>query len=105
MYIVRSDENHVMAAYSNYLVMMHPGPEVLEAPISGSIGIVVQILCGLVVVALLLLTALCLLHQYTKQAHAQAVEMITFRTSLRLSINKYIQMYIFFKLTIALQKS
>lgn len=72
-----------MAVYSNYLVMMNPGPEVIAAPASSSISIVVQILCGLLVVALLLATALCLLHQYTKQAHAQAVEMITFRTSLR----------------------
>lgn len=73
----------VMAAYSNYLMMMHPGPEVVEAPPSSSMSLVVQILSGLIVIALILLTVLCLLHQYTKQAHAQAVEMITFRTSLR----------------------
>lgn len=76
-------DGQVMAAYSNYLVMMNPGPEVVVAASSGSMGLVVQIFCGLVIVALVLLTALCLLHQYTKQAHAQAVEMITFRTSLR----------------------
>nr|XP_022914694.1 tyrosine-protein phosphatase 69D [Onthophagus taurus] len=73
----------VTAVYSNYLMILNPGPDVITAPVSGSVGIVVQILCGLLVVALLLATALCLLHQYTKQAHAQAVEMITFRTSLR----------------------
>lgn len=75
--------DRAMAAYSNYLVMMNPGPEVVIAEPSSSMGLVVQILCGLVIVAFILLTALCLLHQYTKQAHAQAVEMITFRTSLR----------------------
>lgn len=71
-----------MAAYSNYLVMMNPGPEVVAAPAAGTLSLVVQILCGLVMIVLLLLGALCILHHYTKQAHAQAVE-ITFRTSLR----------------------
>ncbi|KRT79270.1 hypothetical protein AMK59_7578 [Oryctes borbonicus] len=74
--------NNVMAVYSNYLMMMNPGPAV-SAPEAGSVGIVVQILSGLLVMALLLAVALCLLRRYTKQAHAQAVEMITFRTSLR----------------------
>lgn len=79
-----------MAVYSNYLMMMNPGPEVVAAPETGSVGIVVQILCGLLVMALFLAVALCLLHRYTKQAHAQAVEMITFRASLRY---KYKQIY------------
>ncbi|CAH1103184.1 unnamed protein product [Psylliodes chrysocephalus] len=72
-----------LAAYSNYLDMMNPGPEVVAAPTAGTLSLIVQILCGLVVVILVLLGALCILHRYTKQAHAQAVEMITFRTSLR----------------------
>lgn len=71
------------AAYSNYLEMMNPGPEVIAAPAAGTLSLIVQVLCGLVVVILVLLGALCVLHKYTKQAHAQAVEMITFRTSLR----------------------
>lgn len=78
-----ADPNQILAAYSNYLVMMNPGPDVVAAPLDSGLGIFVQVLCGLVVITLLLLTALCLLHRYTKQAHAQAVEMITFRTSLR----------------------
>lgn len=72
-----------MAAYSSYLDMMNPGPEVLTAPQAETLSLVFQVLCGLMVVILLLLGVLCILHQYTKQAHAQAVEMITFRTSLR----------------------
>ncbi|XP_072401913.1 tyrosine-protein phosphatase 69D isoform X2 [Diabrotica undecimpunctata] len=72
-----------LAAYSNYLDMMNPGPEVVAAPTTGTLSLIVQILCALVVVILILLGALCILHRYTKQAHAQAVEMITFRTSLR----------------------
>ncbi|CAH1153419.1 unnamed protein product [Phaedon cochleariae] len=72
-----------LAAYSSYLDMMNPGPEVVAAPAAGTLSLIVQILCGLVVVILVLLGALCILHRYTKQAHAQAVEMITFRTSLR----------------------
>lgn len=63
--------------------MMTPGPEIVLVEPTSSMGLVVQILCGLVILAFLLLTALFLLHQYTKQAHAQAVEMITFRASLR----------------------
>lgn len=63
--------------------MMNPGPEVVAAPAAGALSLVVQILCGLSFVILLLLSALCILHRYTKQARAQAVEMITFRTSLR----------------------
>lgn len=83
-FVVRGqNDGHVMAAYSNYLVMMNPGPEVVVATSTGSMGLIIQIFCGLAIVALVLLSALCLLHQYTKQAHAQAVEMITFRTSLR----------------------
>nr|XP_023023889.1 tyrosine-protein phosphatase 69D isoform X2 [Leptinotarsa decemlineata] len=74
---------YFMAAYSNYLDMMNPGPEVVAAPAAGTLSLIVQILCGLIVVILILLGALCVLHRYTKQAHAQAVEMITFRTSLR----------------------
>lgn len=71
-----------MAAYSNYLMMMNPGPEVVAAPAANTLSLVVQILCALAMVVILLLGALCILHHYTKQAHAQAVE-ITFRTSLR----------------------
>ncbi|XP_063928100.1 tyrosine-protein phosphatase 69D isoform X2 [Zophobas morio] len=74
-----------IAAYSNYLIMMNPGPENAEVPRTATLGtlnLVVQILCGIVMLVLLLLGALCILHHYTKQAHAQAVE-ITFRTSLR----------------------
>ncbi|XP_063928101.1 tyrosine-protein phosphatase 69D isoform X3 [Zophobas morio] len=73
-----------IAAYSNYLIMMNPGPENAEVPRTATLGtlnLVVQILCGIVMLVLLLLGALCILHHYTKQAHAQAVE-ITFRTSL-----------------------
>lgn len=77
------NEKRVLAAYSNYLVMMNPGPEVVAAPPPTGLGLFVQVLCGLVVVTLLLLTALCILHRYTRQAHAQAVQVITFRTSLR----------------------
>lgn len=72
-----------MATYSNYLAMKNPGPEVLAAPESTSLGLIMQVLCGLLVLTVLLLTALCLLHRYTYQARAQAVEMIAFRTSLR----------------------
>ncbi|XP_017783668.1 PREDICTED: tyrosine-protein phosphatase 69D isoform X2 [Nicrophorus vespilloides] len=72
-----------MAAYSNYLVMMNPGPEVVVAPETSPFNSVVQIACGFVAAVLVLLVVLCLLQKYTKQAHAQAVEMITFRSSLR----------------------
>lgn len=72
-----------MAAYSSYLDMMNPGPEVLAAPPTETLSLIFQVLCGLMVVILVLLGVLCILHRYTKQAHAQAVEMITFRTSLR----------------------
>lgn len=72
-----------MATYSSYLVMMNPGPEVVVAPSVNSIGMFVQLICGLCAMSLLLLAAICILHRYTKQAHAQAVEMITFHTSFR----------------------
>lgn len=84
MFTVRSaDHKQVLATYSSYLMMMNPGPEVVVAPSASTFGLVIQVLCALVVVTLLLLTTLYILHRYTKQAHAQAVEMITFRTSLR----------------------
>lgn len=78
-----NSRKNTLAAYSNYLVMLNPGPQVLAAPPASEMGLVIQVLCALVAVALILLTVLCLLLRYTKQAHAQAVEMITFRTSLR----------------------
>lgn len=82
--LVRSNENSdAIVAYSNYLSMMNPGPDLIIALPPNSMSLLVQILCGLVVISIVLLGALCLLHQFTKQAHAQAVEMITFRTSLR----------------------
>ncbi|XP_018330947.1 tyrosine-protein phosphatase 69D isoform X2 [Agrilus planipennis] len=76
------DQQQAMATYSSYLVMMSPGPEVVMAPPSSVLSVIVQVLCGLCVVTLLLLAALCILHRYNKQTHAQAVE-ITFRTSFR----------------------
>ncbi|KAK9890199.1 hypothetical protein WA026_010310 [Henosepilachna vigintioctopunctata] len=81
--LVHGSGNSALAAYSNYFVMMNPGPEVVEAPVVTSFSLVVKILCGLLLIIFLLLFALIVLHRYTKQAHAQAVEMITFRTSLR----------------------
>lgn len=82
--IVRGNpEPIILAAYSNYLDMMNPGPEVIAAPRTETLSLIFQVLCGLMVLVLFLLTVLCILHRYTKQAHAQAVEMITFRTSLR----------------------
>ncbi|VEN39033.1 unnamed protein product [Callosobruchus maculatus] len=74
--------SHIVT-YTHYLDMMNPGPEVIIAPTEGALTLIMQIMCGLVVVIIVLLGALCILHKYTKQAHAQAVEMITFRTSLR----------------------
>ncbi|XP_050313580.1 tyrosine-protein phosphatase 69D isoform X2 [Anthonomus grandis grandis] len=82
--IVRGSSTPVfLVAYSSYLDMMNPGPEVLTAPRTATISLIFQVLCGLMVVILVLLGVLCILHRYTKQAHAQAVEMITFRASLR----------------------
>ncbi|CAG9763906.1 unnamed protein product [Ceutorhynchus assimilis] len=72
-----------MTAYSNYLEMLNPGPSVIAAPRTQTLSLIFQVLCGLMVVIFVLLGVLCILHRYTKQAHAQAVEMITFRTSLR----------------------
>ncbi|CAH0562390.1 unnamed protein product [Brassicogethes aeneus] len=80
--IVRSSDTTFLAAYSNYLEMLSPGPEVVAAPAVDTIGLTVQVLCALFIVILLIFGTLCILHRYTKQAHAQAVEMITFRTSL-----------------------
>ncbi|XP_066158731.1 tyrosine-protein phosphatase 69D isoform X1 [Euwallacea fornicatus] len=79
----RNSDPIFLAAYSNYLDMMNPGPEVLAAPRTETLSMIFQVLCVLMVVILFLLGVLCILHRYTKQAHAQAVEMITFRTSLR----------------------
>ncbi|KAL1493162.1 hypothetical protein ABEB36_011272 [Hypothenemus hampei] len=62
--IVRDDSNPTMlAAYSNYLDMMNPGPEVLAAPRTETIGLIFQVLCGLMVVILFLLGVLCILHR------------------------------------------
>lgn len=72
-----------LAAYSSYLTLLNPGPEVVEAPPASTTLLAVQVLCALVLVTVILLAALYMLREYTKQAHAQAVEMITFRTSLR----------------------
>lgn len=72
-----------LAAYSNYFVMMNAGPEVVEAPTVNSFSLVMKIFFGLLLIIFILFLALIVLHRYTKQAHAQAVEMITFRTSLR----------------------
>ncbi|XP_076262498.1 protein tyrosine phosphatase 69D isoform X2 [Rhynchophorus ferrugineus] len=83
MIVHDSPNKTYMAAYSSYLDMMNPGPEVLTAPPTETLSLIFQVLCGLMVLILLLLGVVCILHQYTKQAHAQAVEMITFRTSLR----------------------
>lgn len=77
-------EGETLTAYSNYFSILNPGPQVLEAPSTQVLGIVIQILCALILVVLLLLMALCVLHRYTKQvAHAQGIEMITFRNSFR----------------------
>lgn len=82
-------EGETLTAYSNYFSILNPGPQVLEAPSTQVLGIVIQILCALILVVLLLLMALCVLHRYTKQvAHAQGIEMITFRNSFRYEINR-----------------
>lgn len=58
------NQDKTMTAYSNYLVMMNPGPEAVEAPSTGgAMGLVIQVLCGFCGVALLLLTALFILHR------------------------------------------
>ncbi|XP_060537066.1 tyrosine-protein phosphatase 69D [Cylas formicarius] len=72
-----------LVGYSSYLDMINPGPEVLAAPPAETLSLIFQILCGLMVIILVLFGVLCILHRYTKQAHAQPLEMITFRTSLR----------------------
>ncbi|XP_044765827.1 tyrosine-protein phosphatase 69D [Coccinella septempunctata] len=70
-----------LAAYSSYFAMINPGPDVVIVPVTNSFPLVVKTLCALLLIIFLLLFAL--IRRYTKQAHAQAVEMITFRTSLR----------------------
>lgn len=46
------------------------------------LSIVTQILCGLILFVLVLLTAMCILHRYAKNA-AQGDEVISLRDSLR----------------------
>ncbi|XP_048526758.1 tyrosine-protein phosphatase 69D isoform X2 [Dendroctonus ponderosae] len=53
----------ILAAYSNYLDMMNPGPEVLAAPRAETLSLIFQVLCGLMVVILFLLGVLCILHR------------------------------------------
>lgn len=84
--IVRgNNKGEVLTTYSNYFNVLTPGPPVVEAPVNQTFGvIVIQVLCGLVLVVLILIMALCLLHRYSKQvAHVQGIEMITFRNSFR----------------------
>lgn len=75
----------VIPAYSDYFVLLNPGPEFPFAPGAFDIlGVVIQLFCGLILVVLFLLLSLCLLHRYTKQvAQAQGVEMMTLRNSFR----------------------
>lgn len=79
-----ANRGETLTAYSNYFAVLTPGPTVFEAPSNQALGIVIQILCGLILIVVILLMALCLLHRYSKQvAHVQGVEMITFRNSFR----------------------
>ncbi|XP_063218858.1 tyrosine-protein phosphatase 69D isoform X2 [Bacillus rossius redtenbacheri] len=82
--IVVGAESSQLSAYSGYFRTLSAGPEVLQADESPQVLVIVlQVLCGLVLVVLLLLLSLCTLQHYTKQvAEAQGVEM-TFTSSFR----------------------
>ncbi|XP_031337800.1 tyrosine-protein phosphatase 69D [Photinus pyralis] len=60
-----SDPDQGITAYSNYLVMMSPGPESVEAAAStGTMGLVVQLIAGFCGVVVLLLIAIFILHRH-----------------------------------------
>ncbi|KAF5281454.1 hypothetical protein FQR65_LT14688 [Abscondita terminalis] len=60
-----SDQQETITAYSNYLVMMSPGPEPVEAAAStGTVGLVIQLIGGFGGVILLLLIAIFVLHRH-----------------------------------------
>lgn len=89
--IVHGNEpNQTMATYSHYMDMQRPAPDpiyylsVNNMDNAKYLSLALKILCGVVLVAIIFIPAICLLHKYTKQvARAQGAEMITLRNSFR----------------------
>lgn len=86
--LVRTSENQIVSAYSEYFPVMKAGAPIIpydEADSFASIlNIVIQVLCALILLVLLLVTALCFMHRhYNKKATAQGDELISLRDSLR----------------------
>lgn len=81
------DESEVMSAFSEYFDIMNGGPLIEEEEDDNSIeqilNLVTQILCGLILLVLVLLTALCVMHRVNTKKHAsQGHDVISLRDSL-----------------------
>lgn len=80
------DEDKIISAYSGYFETMTGGP--VETTMSGDASIlntVTQVLCGMIILCLVLLSTLYIWHRYSKTA-AQGDEVISLRDSLRFVI-------------------
>ncbi|XP_044741511.1 tyrosine-protein phosphatase 69D [Chrysoperla carnea] len=84
-----AEPRQTMATYTAYMDLMRPASDFI--PISAlndtslePLGLVTQIICGILLIAIIFIPAICILHKYTKQvARAQGAEMITLRNSFR----------------------
>lgn len=77
------DEDKVISAYSSYFETMTGGP--IESSMSNDASIlntVTQVLCGMIILCLVLISTLFIWHRYSKTA-AQGDEVISLRDSLR----------------------
>ena len=83
---VGHEGDKLASAYSAYFPVMDASALIIEEPnndLSLILNIVIQILCGLILIVLLLLMSLCLLHKhYSKNLH-NGEETISLRDSLR----------------------
>lgn len=80
------DDAKVASAFSDYFDSMSGGPIIDESSdesITKILNLVTQILCGLILLVLVLLTALCVLHRFNTTKHAgQGHDVISLRDSL-----------------------
>lgn len=82
-----NDEEKVVSVFSEYFDTQNGAPifeNGSDAHLTQILNIAIQVLCGLILLVLVLLTALCMLHRFHTNKHAtQGHDVISLRDSLR----------------------
>lgn len=81
------DDQKVMSKFSEYFDIQNGAPNfeyANDAYLAQILNIGIQVLCGLILLVLVLLTALCMLHRFHSNKHSdQGHDVISLRDSLR----------------------